>query len=296
MKTNSTTYTSGTNSNDPLLNTICSDNRCRLGVILATLVLSGLLLYRDALWFVVTIVLSREDSSHGVFVPIIFFYMIYRNRQAITCSAMQSNYYGLPLFLLGAGIPFLFPEEMHIQALGYIVFCAGTALLVSGNQFFKTIAFPLLFMITMIPLPEKLYDQIAEISRTIAMAGSLKLAALLDIPFYREGWHVQLHNIVLKVAISCSGIRYLISYIVFALAYAYFFKKTRQRKIITVLAAIPLSITASILRLTLIFALVHYVSPKMAEYWPHIIISWLVFFAFFVGALWIDNKLKFEKE
>ena len=44
------------------------------------------------------------------------------------------------------------------------------------------------------------------------------------------------------------------------------------------------------LRLTIIFLATHFISPRMAEYWPHVILSWIVFFSILFGLIFIDQR------
>ena len=122
----------------------------------------------------------------------------------------------------------------------------------------------------------------------------------LGISFFREGYLIHLPNTVLNVAISCSGIRYLVSYFVFGIAYAYLYRKTVWSRIIVIFSIIPISLIASILRLTVIFLLTYIFGPHMADYWPHVLISWSVFFIVLILAIGLDqfflNKPQVKKK
>ena len=141
----------------------------------------------------------------------------------------------------------------------------------------------------MIPIPENVYETLANYTRHISFGGSLKIISLLGIPYFKEGWIIQLPNALLRVAISCSGIRYVISYFVFGIAYAWLYRDTLKEGLPIVVLMIPISLFASILRLTAIFILTYNFGPRMAEHWPHIITSWIVFFAILVACIAIDQ-------
>ena len=119
---------------------------------------------------------------------------------------------------------------------------------------------------------------------TIGM--STRVIAILGVSLAREGLMIHLPNTVLRINIGCSGIRYLLSYFVFGVAYSYLYRKTIGQRFLVVAVTIPISLLASTLRLTAIVLLTYYVGAHMAEHWPHVITSWLVFvsvLAFFVG-------------
>jgi exosortase len=141
----------------------------------------------------------------------------------------------------------------------------------------------------MIPIPENIYESMANYTRHISFGGSLKIISLLGISYFKEGWMIQLPNALLKVATSCSGIRYLISYFVFGLAYAWLYRETTGRRLLVVALTIPVSLFASICRLTAIFILTYNFGPRMAEHWPHIFISWIVFFVILITCIAADQ-------
>ena len=138
----------------------------------------------------------------------------------------------------------------------------------------------------MIPIPEHLYNTRADWVRQGTITASTQVLALIGIPFLREDLLIQLPNAALNISIGCSGIRYLLSYFVFGMAYAYLYRTKTSQRVLLVCLTIPISLMASTLRLTSIALLAYYIGPHMATYWPHVMTSWLVFLsvlAFFVA-------------
>lgn len=265
----------------------------RLSILVIVTILSGLFLYRTAIIEVVSAALNREGSSHGFFIPFLSGFFFWTKRDVIRNIKPQYDFSGLPLLTLGLLPPIIKFGTYHLYFMGFIFFVAGMIFTVFGRNYFKCIAFPLFFLITMTPLTGDVYIQVADYMRLMTFSGSLFIISLLEIPFYREGWLIQLPNALLEVAIGCSGIRYLLSYFVFGLAYAYLFKTTLSGRITLVALTIPISITASIFRLTAIFVLTYIFGPRMSEHWPHVFISWSVFFAVLILAISSDQF--FEK-
>ena len=115
---------------------------------------------------------------------------------------------------------------------------------------------------------------------------------MFGISYFREDWLVQLPNALLKVNLGCSGIRYLISYFVFGLAYAWLYRETAGKRLLVVALTIPISLFASICRLTAIFILTYSFGPHMAEHRPHIITSWIVFLAILITSIAADQNFQ----
>ena len=265
----------------------------RLFIIFIITIFAGIFLYRTAIIEVVSAVLNREGSSHGFFIPFLSGFFIWTKRDIIRNIKPQYDFPGLPLLALGLLPPIIKFGTYHLHFIGFIFFVAGIIFTVFGRTYFKHIAFPIFFLITMTPLTGDVYIQAADYMRHITFSGSLVIISILKIPFYRDGWFIQLPNALLEVATGCSGIRYLISYFIFGLAYAYLFRTTLFGRITLVTLTIPISLTASIFRLTSIFVLTYIFGPRMSEYWPHVFISWSVFFAVLVLAIASDQL--FEK-
>ena len=148
----------------------------------------------------------------------------------------------------------------------------------------------------MTPLTGDAYQYAANITRHITFAGALWVISLFDIPYLRDGWLIHLPNALLEVATSCSGIRYFISYFIFGLAYAYLMKITFWGRLSVVLLTILISLLASILRLTAIFAMTYKISPYWAQPRPHVFISWSVFFGVLVLSIGLDHYFSERKD
>ena len=259
-----------------------------LGLALSLLVLMGVF-YSTTLLQLLTAVVRREDSSHGLFVPLLSLYFVWDKR--LKLREIQPNYEaaiglgvvagGLLLFWLTRVSGYFF-----LECLSFFVVLCGLVLCFLGREIFKRIVFPIFFLIFMIPIPEQLYGNLADWVRQGAMTGSMQILKLIGVPVLRQDLIIQLPNITLSINIGCSGIRYLLSYFVFGIAYAYLYRTSTSQRVLLVCLTIPLSLLASTLRLTFIALLAYYIGPRMAEYWPHVITSWAVFFmvlAFFIA-------------
>jgi exosortase len=261
----------------------------RLSIFIILAILAGMFIYKAAIIQVISAVIHREGSSHGIFVPFVSLYFIWLKRDIIRDIKPQFDYLGVTLIIIGGIVPLFHMINFQLRFLCFIVFFAGLFFTFFGRNFFKEISFPIFFLITMIPIPENVYQTLANYTRHISFNGSLKIISLLGIPYFKQGWSVQFPNAVLKVAIACSGIRYLISYFVFGIAYAWLYKTTVRRMLLIILLTIPISLFASILRLTAIFIMTDTFGPRMAEHWPHIIISWIVFFTILLASIAMDQ-------
>lgn len=158
-----------------------------------------------------------------------------------------------------------------------------------GKNLFKDVSFPVLFLIFMIPIPQKIYVYIGEMIREINLTGATWIMSKTNIPFLQKDLCIFLPNSTLSVNIGCSGIRYFLSYFVFGIVYAYIYRKWLIDRIFLIVLTIPISIFAGAIRLSTISFFAYYISPRMAEHRPHVIISWAVFFIIGISSIMLDR-------
>ena len=259
-------------------------------------VLAGLALffYRDTLIEIALSVLHREGSSHGLFVPFISAYFLWLKWERIHQAKTKFMPIAGVLWLCVGFILLIaasFSDEASLAALSLLFVIAGIVAGIFGVEVFKEASFPLFFLATMIPLPVALYSQISEIMRAITTAGSVGVLKAFGVVYYREAYDVSLTNITLHVAHGCSGVRYLLSYFVFGLAYAFLFKSSFKSGALVVFLTIPISVIGGVARLSSVFLAAEYIGPFMAGHRPHILVSWAVFGAVLFCAVAMDQAI-----
>jgi exosortase len=264
-------------------------------IILTVLVLGlGFTLYQDTIVSLFESTVHREYSSHGLFVPLLSAHLLWLKRHEIRRVSFQFS------FILGATIltvAFIMlhivkdSQDVALPALSFVVAASGLTVGLFGLNLFRKLFSPLLFLLTMIPLPNGLYVEITDCIRAVSTDASTQIAALAGIPIYRQGFHIHLPDHNLFVGIECSGSRYLLSYFTFGLYYALLCKKTTLSRVLVLLASFPLALFANILRLSLIYLLVFRFGNLFLNSRPHLLLGWLVFACGLVFAIWLDQLI-----
>ena len=267
----------------------------RLSVCVLLVCIVGGTIYFDALYGLVSAVLNREGSSHGIFIPFFSAYILWTKREELARSSFTTNWWaGAGCLLIAVvlyGVSVNSNYFLVFSIISFLVLTGGLILLLFGTAVFKLTALPLFLLVTMIPLPPAIYAYIAERMRSVTTWGSVLISKSLGVPLYREGYYISLPGVDLHVANSCSGIRYLLSYFSFSLIYAVVFKEGWVGRLIVILSSIPLAIVAGIVRLSTIFVAAHYIHPVMAGERLHIVISWIVFAIFLFGAMAVEQHI-----
>ena len=266
--------------------------RGRVVMFLAVLVGLGVTIYGKPLYALGAAVLHRYGSSHGLFVPFISAYLVGLKLDKIKGMTPQFALVPGSVMAAAGGVLFILghsSEGFSLPVLSFLLVAGGLILVLFGTEVFKEIVFPLFFLAAMIPLPEAVYIQIADWMRQATTWGSVSLIKMMGIPLLRDGYDICLPKSHLYVDYSCSGVRYLLSYLVFGVAYAFRFKQSFKGRALVVMGALPLSIAGGVLRLSVIFASGYYIGPIMVEHRPHVLLSWSVFTVLLVAVIAVDR-------
>ncbi len=207
------------------------------------------------------------DYSHGFLIAPLAIYFAWERRKKVKRAAVQPSWWGLvPLFLgaLALAIGRLGVELTAMRA-SFVLTLIGLLLLLLGPRVSRVLAFPLLFLFLMIPLPQSLVNVIAFPLQLIATDLAVQSLYLFEIPAMREGNIIHLASTQLLVAEACSGLRSLLALGTLAVVFAYFFRKNTLERIVIVLSAIPIAILVNAFRVALTGWLTHSFGSSAAE-------------------------------
>lgn len=238
-----------------------------LGVLvcLATAVYFPVLYYMVDQW-------SWDDNySHGFLIVPLAAWFAYERKNKLKRATIKSSWLGVVPLAIGTltlGIGRLGVELMNMRA-SFVFTVIGLVLLLLGRQVFRILAFPLLFLFLMVPLPNSVVNVIAFPLQLIATDAAVNVLHALAIPALREGNIIHLANSQLFVAEACSGLRSLTALITLGVTFAYFFRKSMLERTILVASTIPIAILVNSFRVALTGVLTHYYGEEVARGWIH---------------------------
>ncbi|MCA1651640.1 MAG: exosortase/archaeosortase family protein, partial [Acidobacteria bacterium] len=166
---------------------------------------------------------TDDNYSHGFLIVPIALYLAWERRARLATARVRGNYLGLVVLIgsvlvLMAGV---LGAELFLTRISIIGVVIGMILFVWGWNYLRILAFPVAFLILMVPLPAIVFNQIAFPLQLLASrVGEVTLAAA-NIPVLREGNVIVLANTSLEVAEACSGIRSLISLLTLGIVFGY---------------------------------------------------------------------------
>ena len=259
------------------------------------LVLSAAVL---ALYSGVLVALARQwatddNYSHGFFVFPLALFFAWERRSALRTAVRRPSVAGLlviacSLILLLAG---RLGAELFLTRVSLIGLLAGIVLYVWGREHLRVLAFPIAFLLLMVPLPAILFNKIALPLQLLASRVGETAIAAAGIPVVREGNVLQLPTRDLEVAEACSGIRSLVSLLMLGIVLGYFTERRTGARVIIALAAVPIAIAANAARVAGTGLASELVSPAAAEGFFHAFSGWLMFVVAFAGLLFVQRLM-----
>jgi exosortase len=212
------------------------------------LVASGfLLLYRHVLAKLVFDWWHDSNYSHGFLIIPIAAYLAWERRQQFVAASERPSMIGLvvllgSLLVLLAGI---LGSELFLTRISILGTVTGIVLFLFGWQRLRVLAFPIAFLLLMIPLPAIIFNQIAFPLQLLASRAGEFALRTADIPVLREGNVLILANTKLEVAEACSGIRSLISLLTLGIMFGYFADRRTWVRWAIACSTIPVAILAN---------------------------------------------------
>ncbi|MBS0014749.1 MAG: exosortase/archaeosortase family protein [Desulfobacterales bacterium] len=230
--------------------------------------------------------MNNSNNSHGILVPAVSAFLAWTSRDRILNAGMKSSNWGwiilaasLFFYLLAlAGHVAVVQRAMIVSSLcGLVIFNFGVSV-------FKVLAFPLLYLVFMIPVPDSIYGLAAFPLQLFATDVSHAVIQALGIPVLQEGNMLYFAQTQLEVAEACSGLRSMTAFVMLGVLFAYLMNKGWLRQIVLVASAIPLALFANIVRVTGTGILAHFYGEAVARGFLHDF-SGIVVFAFGLALL-----------
>jgi exosortase len=139
------------------------------------------------------------------------------------------------------------------------------------------LSFPLAFLLLLVPGPVILFNYISFPLQTLAAQLGAAAISAGGVPVMREGNLLLLPGRALEVAEACSGIRSLVSLLMFAIVFAYFTEHSTPRRVLIALAAVPIAVLVNAARVGGTGLTTYWVSPAAADGFFHSFSGWLMF-------------------
>jgi len=208
-------------------------------------------------------------------VPFVSAYLLYLRRDQLPKKYVVNLVPGIVLLACGLGI-LLFTswlnfivralvenDRLALLTLSFLCCLAAGGFFFFGRNWMRAAAFPLAYLIFMVPMPDAMVNTLETASKYASAEVANVLFHLAGTPFLRAGLVFQLPNITIEVAQECSGIRSSWVLLMTSILAANLFLKSSWRRLVLIALVIPLGILRNGFRILVIGLLCVNAGPQM---------------------------------
>lgn len=241
---------------------------------------------------------ATDDQSHGPIILFLIAYLIWMRRDELFVALETSKpmpWLGWFFFVIGA-FSYVIGRSQDILILdlgSQIPLVIGLILIVFGSKFLRIIAFPIFFMIFLLPIPGAF---LAAITLPMKIAVSYVVDNLLfhlGYPIARDGVILQIGQYQLLVADACAGMNTLISLEAMGLLYLNLVRHdSLARNLILATLIVPISFTANVIRVASLTLITYYFGNDVGQGFIHGFAGLVLFTVALLLILTVDNAIQ----
>jgi len=222
-----------------------------------------------------------DYQSHGFLVPAVSLWVALRERYAWRRLATRPDPRGLALlaasllaYLAGIGV-----GSVPLQGLALVAAIAGAVLYARGPAWLRRLAFPIGFLLFMVPVPPTWIAPFIVRLQLFVSDASVRILHAFGVPVVREGNVLVLPGgESLFVAEACSGVTSVITLAPLAVLLAYLTLRRPAARIALVLAVAPLAMAGNLARvLATVLASLRFGAGVATEGPPHELLGLLTY-------------------
>jgi exosortase C (VPDSG-CTERM-specific) len=240
-----------------------------------------LLCFSLPLYGLVRFAIQSELYSHIVLIPFISGYLVWLRRRSLPpCSGPDRRAAVVPL-AIGAVLLAAYwaaalsrtelgrQDSLTLTTLSFLMLFGAACGLFLGKPTLRALAFPLGFLVFMVPIPMLLQTWMETFLQYGSAAVAFGIFSLSGMPVLYRGLSFQLPGFSMEVAPQCSGIHSSLALFITSLLAGYFFLRSRWKRATLALAVIPLALLRNGLRVFTIGELCVHFGPEMINSYIH---------------------------
>ncbi len=210
---------------------------------------------------------SVDYLSHGYLVPVVALWAATGKRAVLPRLPQRRDLRGLGAMaasfaLYLGGLAFEWPA---LQGLAVVLAVAAAVLYLRGPDWLRALAFPIGFLVFMVPVPEPILNPVIVQLQLLVSQSGVWLLQVVGFPVLRVGNVIELPGgVTLFVAEACSGITSVVTLLPLGVFLAYFTERTLARRIVLVASVVPLAMAGNLVRVIATVVAAHEVGSEAA--------------------------------
>jgi exosortase len=194
---------------------------------------------------------SVDYYSHGFLVPLFALWVAHQRGHLRRRPPLVRERRGTALVALAIGVyaAGLLSGSATVQGVALVAAVTGGVLYLWGREHLRALAFPLAFLLFMVPLPASWLNPLIVDLQLRVSSAALDLLHAFDFTIAREGNVLLLPgDQSLFVSEACSGITSIVVLTPLAVALAYLSERSWARRVAIVAAAVPAAMLGNLVR------------------------------------------------
>ena len=238
---------------------------------------------------------SSDDQGHGPIIGAVSLWLNWSNRQRlIKAPYLPANVWGSVLLLLALLLYALGRSQQIMQAesLSLIVLAAALALLLRGVQGLRVVAFPLFFLLFLVPLPGVLVQALTIPLKTAVSYVAEVLMHHAGYPVGRSGVILTVGPYQLLVADACAGLNSMFTLEALGLLYMNLMGYTSKlRNVLLAILVVPIAFVANVIRVLILILVTYHFGDEAGQGFVHTFAGMVLFGVGLVMMLVTDGLL-----
>ncbi|HKI64676.1 MAG TPA: exosortase B [Burkholderiales bacterium] len=254
-----------------------------------------LLLYVPTFYHLGTTLWQSEDHAHGPIILAVVLFLIWRQREAFLAASAPAApksglgllAFGLLLYVVGRS------QDINLFEVGALLpILAGTLLAMRGWRTLRTLWFPILFAVFLIPFPDVFVDSVTGPLKQNVSAIAEQILYVAGYPVARNGVVLTVGQYQMLVADACSGLNSMFSLSALGLLYLYLVgRKSWIHNAIIVTAILPIAFAANVVRVIALVLVTYHFGDEAGQGFLHGAAGLLLVMAALIIVLLLDAVL-----
>ena len=239
---------------------------------------------------------ASDDQRHGPIILTVALWFIWQKRQAIQALPVKTATIGWPVFIFGLLLYTVGRSQdiLLFEVGSQIVVVSGLLFIMRGSAAVKTLWFPLLFLLFMVPLPGAVVDAL-----TLPMKMGVSWAAehvlyAMGYPISRSGVILHIGQYKLLVADACAGLHTLFTLEALGLLYLHIVRhESVVRNIALATFIVPISFTANTIRVIVLTLITYHYGDAAGQGFLHGFAGMVLFVSALLLIIGVDSLLQY---
>jgi exosortase A len=231
---------------------------------------------------------STETYRHGYLVPFASLFLLWRDRRKFSELVATGSWVGLVLLalLVALWVVARTTSVQTVEQLGVVMMVSALALSVFGFTAYKTLWFPLAFLLFAVPVGDSAIPYLMDSTATIAVAG----LQMFGIPALREGMVVSLPGGTFEVVEACSGYNYLNAGIALGVLVGHLMFRLPWKRLLYIFGVVAAFVLLNGVRAFVIMAVGSSSDMHLLVSKDHVYFGWVLFVVSMCAMYWIAER------